>query len=521
MRILVTLFGPNLLRRERQRVRRTVAAAVLVVVTAGTTAGCFADPAATDEFGERRLQIGMIFPPKRQMSPFTEDASIVTQLGAAETLVKIDRTGALAPALAQSWSTVGPSTVRLTLRAGVTFHDGTPLTAPAAADALTHATKAKPAPRALAPIQLTATAIDAMTLELHTARPDPVLLHRLATPQLVILAPKAYARDPATPDPVNAGTGPYRLVEVQGTSAATLHRFDAYWGGHPNLAGINVRFLPEGAAGAGALRAGEIDVVAAVPVAQASNLGDLRLIEIPLPRTVGLYLVGTAGRPFADPGLRAAARAAADPAAIVRSVYEGRVDAGAGLFGPASTWAAAGRVPAAASAAAAPKPASPSGTKITLATYPDRPELPEVASALAAALTVRGFTVETVVRQYAALEPDLLTGRFDAVLLSRSYLLDTGDPIAFFTSDFGCTGSYNLARFCDPGFDTRVTAAAGLTDRSARHAAALALEADLLNRAVFVPIAHERARLGCARGVVGLAEDPYERTLVTARTTLR
>lgn len=496
--------------------RHALMAATLAVVTAGSTAGCFAAATASGENAERRLRVGMAFAPKRQMSPFTDDASIITQLGAAETLVTFDRNGTLTPALAVSWSTVNPSTVRITLRSGVTFHDGTPLTAEAAAGALTRAAAARPAPKALAAVQLTATAVDDVTLELRTAKPDPVLLHRLATPQLAILASKAYQRDPASPDPVGAGTGPYRLAAVQGTSAATLQRFDGYWGGRPKLPGVDVRFLSDGAARAGALRAGEVDVVNAVPVAQVPHLGDRRLIEIPLPRTVGLYLNGTAGRPFADPGLRAAARAGADPASIVSSVYEGRVDIGAGLFGPASPWAAgrdAAQVPASA--------ATPPGAKITLATYTDRPELPEVASVLAAALTGRGFTVDTVVREYTALEPDLLAGRFDAVLLTRSYLLDTGDPIAFFSSDFGCSGSYNLARFCDAGFDSRVARAAGLTDQTARHAAALALEADLLNRAVYVPLAHERARLGIAPGVTGLAEDPYERTLVTAGTSLR
>src|SRR5205814_3164649 len=106
------------------------------------------------------------------------------------------------------------------------------------AAALTLATKAKPVPRALASIQLTATAVETMTVELHTAKPDPVLLYRLATPQLAILAPRAYQHDPAAPDPVDAGTGPYRLAAVRGTSTATLYRFDAYWGGRPRLAGI-------------------------------------------------------------------------------------------------------------------------------------------------------------------------------------------------------------------------------------------------------------------------------------------
>lgn len=491
--------------------RTTVTAAFLVLVTA---AGCFAG--TSGEQDEQRLRLGLFSAPRRHMSPYTDDAPIITQLGAAETLVEVDPDGTVKAALAESWSKVDSSTVRLRLRPGVTFHDGTPLTAAAAATAVTNATRAKPVPRSLAYVQLTATAADEMTLDLRTASPDPVLLHRLASPQLAVLAPKAYERDPGSPDPIGAGTGPYRLAEVQGTSSATLHRFDAYWGGRPRLAGLDARFLPDGSARAGALRTGEVDVVNALPIAQVPNLGDRPLVEIPLPRTVSLYLASGAGRPLADPRLRAVVRAAADPAAVAASVYEGRVDAATGLFGPASAWAPAGRIARTTTANTVPP-----GTKITLASYPERPELREVASAVAAALTDRGFEVETVVRAYSTLEPEILAGRFDVVLLARSYLVDSGDPIAFLASDFGCAGSYNIARFCDPRFDAEVAAAAGIEDQQARLAAVLAMEADLLDRAVIVPLVHERTRLGHAPDVAGLAHDPYERALVTARTVRR
>jgi peptide/nickel transport system substrate-binding protein len=496
-------------------VRRALAAAWTVLLV-GTSAGCFAAEPGRGRIGEQRLRVGIATAPNRQLSPFTNDAWRGTQLGASETLVYLGPDGAITPGLAESWTRVDARTVRLTLRRGVLFHDGTALTATHAANSLSHAIAAKPVLRPLVSVQVTAAAVDDDTLELRTPEPDPVLLHRLTSPQLAILAPKAYRRDPRSPDPVGAGTGPYRFTSLQSTSAVTLERNDHYWGGRPPLAGVDVRFLPDGTARVGALRSGAVDVINQVPVAQLPNLGDRRLIEVPVPRTVSLYLVGTRGRPFADPGLRAAARAAVDPVMMANSVYERRVDPSTGLFGPASAWAVPGRH---AARTAAP-PRVPSGTRITLATYPDRPELPEVASALAAALTDRGFTVETIVRANNTIEPEFLAGRFDAVISSRSYLIDVGDPLAYLASDFTCAGSYNLARFCDAGFDARLAAAAGRTELPARHQAALALEAELLDRAVVVPLIHDRARLGTASGVTGLAADPYERTLVTARTAL-
>jgi peptide/nickel transport system substrate-binding protein len=499
--------------------RRILLAATAAATLAGTT-GCFAEQATPAAAGDQaRLRVGMAFAPDGKLSPYTDDATLVTQLGVAEPLVRLKPDGQAEPALAASWTQPDATTVRLRLRDGVTFHDGTALTAPAAADALTKATAAKPVPRAIASVKLTATAVDDMTVEVRTDKPDPVLINRLASPQLVILAPKAYATSATSPDPIGHGTGPFRFTTVQGSTAATLERFDTYWGGRPQLSGLDVRFLPDGAARAGALRAGEVDVVNALPVAQLPNITGQRVIEIPLPRTIGLHLISTEGKSFADAGLRAAAKAAVDPAAITGTVYENRADAPTGLFGPASAWATTGR---AAVPAVTPAPATdPAGRKVTLATYTDRPELPEVATAIAAAWKARGFEVETVVREYTVLEPDLLAGKFDAVLGTRSYLLDAADPISYLRSDFSCDGSYNLARFCDPAVDTRLNTADALTDLTARQNAALKIEADLTGRAITVPIGHERARIGAANGVSGLTEDPYERTLVTAGTALR
>ena len=61
----------------------------------------------------------------------TEEHEVVANV--FETLVTIDAQGGLVPLLAEKWSLEeGGKTVRLRLRGGVVFSDGTPLTAPAA-----------------------------------------------------------------------------------------------------------------------------------------------------------------------------------------------------------------------------------------------------------------------------------------------------------------------------------------------------------------------------------------------------
>lgn len=211
---------------------------------------------------------------------------------------------------------------------------------------------------------------------------------------------------------------------------------------------------------------------------------------------------------------RAAARAAVDTGALVRGVFEGRADVARGIYGPASPWApprATGQQPV---------PAVPAGQKIVLATYTDRTELPETATVIAEALRGKGFIVEQVVREYSLLEPDLLAGEFDAVVATRSYLLDSGDPIAYLSSDLTCAGAYNLSRLCDPAIDAAVGQAAASTDPGARQAAALKIEDSVLATGALIPLAHERARIGIAPGVTGVPADSLERHLIT-RTTRR
>ncbi len=476
-------------------------------------AACFSGTPGGGDTGDR-LRLALPFTPVAALSPTSgNDAVLATRMGIVETLVTLDAAGQPQPGLAESWTNPDPLTWRLTLRPDVTFHDGTPLTATAAADSLHRATQASPTPRSLAGTALTVTAESADTVVVSTATPDPVLPQRLSSPELMVLAPSAYT-NAAIPSPIRAGTGPFVLEDLQGTSSARLERFDKYWGGLAAAAGADVRFIPEGAGRANGLRAGELDIVQAVPISAVATITEQQVRSIPLPRSVTAYL-NQDSPVFADPGLRAAAREAFATFDAAATIYEAQADPAVGLFGPASPWAkdrpARTKAPATA----------PAGQAIRLGTYSDRPELPEVASAVADALRGAGFAVEVVVQEYSTIEPRLLDGTYDIVLAARSYLLDTGDPIGYLATDFGCKGSYNLAQHCDPAVDAAIAEAAGQVDTAERQQAALEIEAGLLSRDVVLPVVNERARIGLAPGITGVAEDPFERAIITAKTSTK
>ena len=129
---------------------------------------------------------------------------------------------------------------------------------------------------------------DGDTVAVTTGTEDPLVPQRLSSPQLSILAAKAY--EGKTVSPVGAGTGPFELTKVNGTSSATLDRYDDYWGGRAKAPGIDVKFVPDGTARAATLRSGEADIVEAVPVSQAALLDKDLVTEVPMPRTNTLYL---------------------------------------------------------------------------------------------------------------------------------------------------------------------------------------------------------------------------------------
>lgn len=517
---------------DPSRAPRPTRRAVLALLGVGATAGALAACSGGSSSSGGRLRLAMLQPPRSGLNPLSDDAFKLSRWSCAETLVYLDAEGNAVEGLATAWSRTDETTWRLSIREGVTFHDGTALTAERVAACLSFAAAYATPPRILDGTALSATA-EGQDVVVTTAAPDPLVPQRLSSPQLAILSEAAYPADGSTDgpvDPVGHGTGPFRLTAVNGTASATLERYEKYWGTRAAVTGIDVTFVPDGTARGAALRTGEADIVEAVPVSQAATVGQDLLHEVPMPRTATLYL-NTASGAFADPGARAVARDALDPQVLVDTVYEGHADVAAGLLGPALSWtagrrawgsqvyagsqgaAASGAVPGAQGAqAVAP------GTTITIGTYTDRPELGEIVVLVAQQLQAAGFTVTTDVREYAQIEADALAGAFDAFLLSRATVLDSGDPVAYMVSDFSSTGSFSTCFLADQDVDDALASAAATDPGEQRHDAVMAAEALILATGAAVPLLHERVLQGEALAVSGAQRDPRERALVTSAT---
>src|SRR5262249_55301830 len=128
---------------------------------------------------------------------------------------------------------------------------------------------------------------DAQTAVFHFARPTPFQLIRNALPALTSVVPKHLyegtdiANNPANNKPV--GTGPFKFAEYKAGEDYRLARHPEYWRqDQPYLDEIVYRVLPDRAAAASSLEAGEIDLAAfsAVPLADLDRIGKVEGLEV-------------------------------------------------------------------------------------------------------------------------------------------------------------------------------------------------------------------------------------------------
>lgn len=188
----------------------------------------------------------------------------VTQGNVGEPLVFRDTsTQALDPGLALSWSRIDDTTWQFELRPGVTFHDGTPFNAEAAAYSLNRTWTPDLAcgvnQQYFQGTTYAATAIDEDTLEIKTGALDAILPLRLSF--LAISAPATSLTEKSV---APIGTGPYSFVSWNRGENINLAKFDAYWGENPGVATAQYQWRAESAIRAAMVQTGEADVALSI-----------------------------------------------------------------------------------------------------------------------------------------------------------------------------------------------------------------------------------------------------------------
>lgn len=234
----------------------------------------------------------------------------------------------IVPALASDW-TISPDglTYTFTLREGVAFHDGQPLTPQ---DVVWSLTTRKNTPewsdsgRLANVASITAEGQD---ITLTLTEPDSSLLWNLTGRAGIVLK----EGDTVDYNTAANGTGPFVLDQWRQGDSITFVRNDAYWGEPAEVAEVVFDYIPDNQAALNAALAGEVDVVTGFDAnlrEQIEANGDF-VLELGQSTDKGTLAFNQTSGPLADVRVRQAIRQAIDHDAIIEALASGQTQ-----FGP-------------------------------------------------------------------------------------------------------------------------------------------------------------------------------------------
>lgn len=200
--------------------------------------------------------------------PATTSAGSTQFVGAKlfDGLLTYDRDQKPLPQLAERWVVSDDGlTYTFTLRDGLTFTDGKPLTSADVAYSITKLRAVHPRGKSTFATVESIETPDARTAILHLSKPAPFLIAALAAAESPILPKHIYEplkEGERIATSAIVGSGPFRVTEWQTGSHIILERNPTYWDKDAPLADrLIIRFIKDPAARAAALEAGEVDVL--------------------------------------------------------------------------------------------------------------------------------------------------------------------------------------------------------------------------------------------------------------------
>jgi peptide/nickel transport system substrate-binding protein len=283
-----------------------------------------------DKVGDRLTVVTMIKPQTLDPAKAGQNNAWVEQL-AYEPLIVRRSDGKLAPGLAASWKYEGTGNTRfvLTLRPGVTFSDGSKLTAQNVVDHFTYVTKAGGQMAGFVAGH-TFTATDQTTVTVTAKTPNPSLPEMLTQDYIIGgVIGAAGLKAPSTLGTRTLGAGPYMLDEKETrtgdhyTYVPNPHYYDK---AAVRWRKVVIRVIDNPQAVLNAVRTGQADVAGGDPstVAAAEKAG-LTVAGSPTLWS-GVVLADRGGAmapPLKDARVRQALNHATDRRAIVTALFDG------------------------------------------------------------------------------------------------------------------------------------------------------------------------------------------------------
>ena len=248
-----------------------------------------------------------------------------------EGLVKPDSEGNLIPAVASEYHPSEDGRVyTFTLRDGIKFHDGSPVTVEDvkySMEKCADAGRGEPLIAAFSNLESVNTPDD-KTIEIFLKEPDTEFAAELANVAAAIIPASN-----SEPDTNPIGTGPYKFVSRSPQESFVMERFDEYWGEGAHIENVTFKVCANADSIVMDLEGGSIDMFARVTAAQAAELSDkFEVLEVTMNLVQALYLNNEA-EPFDDIRVRQALCYASSSQEIMDFVSGGKgTEIGSSMF---------------------------------------------------------------------------------------------------------------------------------------------------------------------------------------------
>lgn len=508
----------------------------VVALTATITAALLTTACGGGGEGDRPRAVARVVGPFEihSLEP-TASNGLFTRLEVTETVVSSDLEGTLAPGLAATWRT-SPDKLTWTfdLVDGATFHDGTPVDAAAVARSLTKTAADAASPLSSAPIKAIAPVGQDVSISL--TKPDPTVPALLTHYSAGILAPSSL--DGAGRVTKVVGSGPFQISKLELPSSITTKRFMGHRGEKPAIEGVEFSVVGRAETRAVMAASGQADVVFGLEPAgrQRVDAADgVSMASALQPRTV-LLKANAAHPALKDVRVRQALSLMLDRERIAEAVLREKDLAATQTFPPAlGTWNQPDLEPlthdaerAKALLADAGFTRSPDGKtveregkplRLTLTTYPDRPELPPLATAIQEAARAIGITIDVAVGNSSEIPAKHADGTLELALLTKHFAL-VSDPYVSIAETFAAGGAeWGVMNWQDPALTAALSTVAqqptGPAADAARHEVASTLQEQL----PVVPVAWYRLNAAVSDRLDGFVIDPIEHSWRLSGTT--
>ncbi|MGG5808397.1 ABC transporter substrate-binding protein [Falsiroseomonas sp. CW058] len=398
--------------------------------------------------------------------------------GLCDKLFDINERLEIVPQLATAHRWEDPQSLLVTLRPGVRFHDGDPMTADAVAYSLNrHLTMQGSFRRGEINSMQSVEVVDPQTVRIRLREPFAPFVSQLTDRAGMIVSPRAAEAAGRNFGNRPVCAGPMRFVERVAQDRIVLERFPEYWdAGRVHLNRVTYLPIPDNTVRLANLQSGALELVQTIEPDDLRQVQRNTRLRVSVSDELGYqgitYNVGNGARaqtPFGqNPRVREAFELAIDRTAINQVVYEGQYSPTAQAVPPSNPFHVRSIQPEPRNVARARQLLAEAGVRTPVQvemTVPNNPDLRQAAEVIQAMVREAGFELRINAMEFASSLQAATRGDFETYLLAWSGRADPdGNTWTFIHSQ----GPQNDGKYSNAEVDSLLNQARVETDAARR-----------------------------------------------------